>query len=672
MKIKSMCIENFRSIKRQKINNISNALVLVGKNNGGKSSIINAIRTFFGEYQVIQDDFHKNAPEMEIIITFQVDESYLKNFVFDSKIGISKIPSNSSDFSAVNSNTMFEKFNFTSKFKSYREEILKDEKDISILLKEHEDLVNLWIKAISNKFNISNNELTVCCSINNKKDFKPKYTDIDGKEIKDVTALFPKLAFIDDDRNFDEEEVGKNKTLTNDIFGNHILKKSRTEKEISCDNCIKDNCKECLDKIHEKNMDDLNINDLEKLIKNKLDNASVEISSEISSYFQSNYKDGYKIYIEPKSNVDKSLSINTKIYNPTLDQKIELSNVGAGLRSIYILSLLQAYHKLNDDNTTIFLIEEPEIYLHPSLQKDMGTILLEISQSNQVIFTTHSPLLLKNFEIDDIKNVYINDECETIISNTSIDEVLRELGYSTEDILQTNFVIFVEGKDDKARLKDIINNYYSVDTNDIFFVDTNGCKNIETYATLKFLNKTNMKDDFLIIRDSDTKEKEDIKNKTIQECKKQLNDECPDNIEEKILVLDYSAFDNYFLEPEILIKMGIIKDIDQYSEKINKHINTNKTRIIEYIKNNNSESRASELIDLIYRDCEVLEKIEDIKKYVRAHELFGEFGGKLKYGTSEYVEFSNEDNFSEIIDFLDTADYFKYKKKNLSLEVSAK
>ena len=83
----------------------------------------------------------------------------------------------------------------------------------------------------------------------------------------------------------------------------------------------------------------------------------------------------------------------TKLYDPMLKTEIELSNVGAGVRSIYILSLLQSYQAVSAKHT-IFIIEEPELYLHPQLQKLMAKTLSEISCDNQVIFTSHSPIML--------------------------------------------------------------------------------------------------------------------------------------------------------------------------------------------------------------------------------------------------------------------------------------
>lgn len=85
---------------------------------------------------------------------------------------------------------------------------------------------------------------------------------------------------------------------------------------------------------------------------------------------------------------------------------------------------------------------------------------------------------------------------------------MAEIGYSSQDILNTDFVIFVEGPDDKNIIELVLKRFYDVDLERISVIDTKSCNNIGFYATLRFLTKTTMSDDFIIIRDSDTKPKQ--------------------------------------------------------------------------------------------------------------------------------------------------------------------
>jgi predicted ATPase len=49
-------------------------------------------------------------------------------------------------------------------------------------------------------------------------------------------------------------------------------------------------------------------------------------------------------------------------------------------------------------NEYLFLLDEPGLHLHPSGQKDLTHLLEDLSQKNQLIYTTHSPFMInRNF-----------------------------------------------------------------------------------------------------------------------------------------------------------------------------------------------------------------------------------------------------------------------------------
>lgn len=77
-----------------------------------------------------------------------------------------------------------------------------------------------------------------------------------------------------------------------------------------------------------------------------------------------------------------------------------LEGKGQGFQRALYLALLRALaEELRATGGDIhrpflLLFEEPEAFLHPALQREMGDILESISASNQVIVATHSPLLV--------------------------------------------------------------------------------------------------------------------------------------------------------------------------------------------------------------------------------------------------------------------------------------
>jgi predicted ATP-dependent endonuclease of OLD family len=158
------------------------------------------------------------------------------------------------------------------------------------------------------------------------------------------------------------------------------------------------------------------------------------------------------------------------------------------------------------------MIEDPEIFLHPQLQKVASEILYNLSKKNQVMFSTHSPNMIFNFSQKQIKKIMIDENYETVASeDEDIDDILDDLGYTANDLMNVNFVFIVEGKQDSTRLPMLLEKYYSeiYDSEGklqrIAIVPVNSCTNIKTYANLKYINKLYLKDQFLMIRDSDGK-----------------------------------------------------------------------------------------------------------------------------------------------------------------------
>lgn len=80
MQISSVHIRNFKSIRSMEIDNVENALILVGKNNTGKTSVLDAIRAVAGSYQITEGDFNEKKQNIEISMTLNLTEDDLHLF----------------------------------------------------------------------------------------------------------------------------------------------------------------------------------------------------------------------------------------------------------------------------------------------------------------------------------------------------------------------------------------------------------------------------------------------------------------------------------------------------------------------------------------------------------------------------------------------------------------
>lgn len=75
-------------------------------------------------------------------------------------------------------------------------------------------------------------------------------------------------------------------------------------------------------------------------------------------------------------------------------KQIRSRELGSGVEMILSLLLLKMVSG-ESKGSLIYLIDEPEIHLHPKAQELLFDLLLEESKDKQIIFTTHSPWLFK-------------------------------------------------------------------------------------------------------------------------------------------------------------------------------------------------------------------------------------------------------------------------------------
>lgn len=150
---------------------------------------------------------------------------------------------------------------------------------------------------------------------------------------------------------------------------------------------------------------------------------------------------------------DVNISINDGETTP-LEQK------GSGIQSLIALALAHSMSiKPYESEKFILAIEEPEAYLHPKAIHEIKKVLSDISKQNQLIITTHSPLLAETS--DPHKNIIVKGNIA--VEASTISDVRTVLGVSPSDnLLSAELVLIVEGASDENMLPHLLGLFSTV------------------------------------------------------------------------------------------------------------------------------------------------------------------------------------------------------------------
>lgn len=128
------------------------------------------------------------------------------------------------------------------------------------------------------------------------------------------------------------------------------------------------------------------------------------------------------------------------------------------------------------------------------------------------------------------------------------------------------------------------------------------------------------------------------------------------------MILKYYSFENYFLEPSVMKKIGVIRSEEDFYNYLYK-------KYKDYLFKLNSFKKLLRTKNFrIKNKQDIKDHIEDIKIYVRGHNLFDIFYGRY-HGTAEqeilkkYIDVAPRETFQDIFDAIDSFVYFENRKK---------
>lgn len=501
MKIKSILINNWRSINSLEAS-FEDISIIIGQNNHGKSNIITALLFFFGKIKPeIKDFFNPNEISFVEIKFSDLDDS--------DKITFRKYLDNEENIKVRKVITLDLKFSYHGYLQQLDEEWLNhnnssdytnreiaSETPLINYIPEAGRLTKAIIEEAQTRYieeNIANLNYTYSLEDNNFLGLKTV-----------AQSIFGDIFFVPAIKNANDELNPNKSNLFSELYGK-ILNRLAENNPIYIEARRQVNqLASILNKItlegNPNNDRPEELNDFEENISKELLSWNTSIEVEITA-----------------PNIDDIFKVGTQIW---VDDgiKTDVTRKGNGLQRALIFALIKAYSNIvrNDrenvneeqarqvSNSSYFIIEEPELFLHPQAQRDLHETLKTLSQTNnnQVILTTHSSSFI---DLENYKSIIIAQK-RTIEEGTKIKQCTADLFVEMDERRKLNLIywinperselffarkiILVEGQTDKtiipylAKKLNIFKNEYTI-------IDCGSKDNMPLY--IKLLNGFKLK-----------------------------------------------------------------------------------------------------------------------------------------------------------------------------------
>ncbi|MGG0570056.1 AAA family ATPase [Priestia megaterium] len=436
-----------------------------------------------------------------------------------------------------------------------------DPEDISLLLGSSYDLDYAYENYLDGEITITLSFKLSDNKFNSKHTIQPDDIRIPPRILAD---FLPDIRYISSIRNPSDNTFSKKNNNLNGLMSLLFDNENGDSIELNGHTFEIDNIKEALKQHEELKVKSLS-EELTSRFQNLIGNTSLSINVQVeqTEIVHSHETKIIDHDIKPLQSADASFS---------------LLSSGTGMQSLMILAILEAYVKYNIDKKFILIIEEPEVYLHPSLQRKMINVLNQLSTSNQVFISTHSPIVVSQLNQQELVCIK-KDKGITQKIDSDPTFIINELGIRPDDIFQYTKILFVEGPDDKTLVESIINKLGKKDIidssliNSLKIVDVGGIDTLNFYANAKILNAMNhihnSNYQFWIMVDSDGYSKKEVQSRIEKNVSSLSNVYNPENL----LILDEYAIESYFIDPYILCDLFQRLDFENTKQLCEKYFN---------------------------------------------------------------------------------------------------
>lgn len=278
-------------------------------------------------------------------------------------------------------------------------------------------------------------------------------------------------------------------------------------------------------------------------LEEKLGETSQKLGKKLGKNMQEHISDIEEVEMNTgELSLKKAISPKIKIEDKYLPDSVEIGERGSGVGSLFILSLMQTYVDMQLGEGYYLLFEEPGNWLHPGAERKMADTLRKISEEGgKILISTHSQVFIDQ-KAEDVMYLVRRKEGESsyeLVEDEAF-EAIKEIGARNSDLLQSDYVIYVEGPSDKKILEEISKNIEGWNSKNITIQHLGGTGNIN-HCDPEELRKINRNLAFLL--DSDRTEPAGSPNdeaKEIRNKSRELGIKCK--------ILERRTIENFFDE----------------------------------------------------------------------------------------------------------------------------
>lgn len=500
MILEEVKIKNFRGYRTETTIPISNLTAFIGKNDAGKSSILEALEIFFNNSLVTceREDLNINADNNQIEITCVFGE-YPNELIIDAAA-----PTTLEDEYLLNENNKLE-------IKKVFQATASKPKEKVFIICNHptvqsaSDLLELKkaeLKTRANSLNIpqANYNGNVNSSIRQAiwesfENLQCARTEllVDKEDTKKVYSTLEKYLPIYALFQSDRQSKDDDKEVTDPM--KLAVQQALAE--------LADEIEHIKNEVRNKAIDTAN-RTLEKLKE-----MSPELANELIPEFKT----------EPKFDSQFKLTINS-------EDNIPVNKRGSGVRRLILLNFFRAEAERlrgqHQGNQIIFAFEEPETSQHPDHQEMLIQAFMELSNTgnSQIILTTHTPALAGLLPLNSLRFIEKTVDDRTIELGTDevFEKIAQTLGVLADPIPKSaTAIMLIEGKSDVTFINhtaDTLKNAgyltHTFQEKRIALVPIGGCGNLKHWQTLRLVEQFQIP--YCVLLDSDKGTNEEQKN----------------------------------------------------------------------------------------------------------------------------------------------------------------